>query len=93
MATAGGICTPYQISDTLPPGMIREAVKEAMAGRGWNLLKLAEESGVSYSTVHGWLADKGTGVRGPSVENVEKIMVVLGLSVRPAKPKKGGAGK
>lgn len=89
MNATDDVCTTLPASETIPPGMIRELVKAEMESRGWNLLKLSQESGVSYRAVHDWLSDKGAGIRGPSVENVERIMKVLGITAsrRKSKPK------
>lgn len=81
-------------SVTIPRRMIREAVLKKLKERDWSLRQLSQASGISYSRIHDWLAAEGVGTRGPKVENVEKILAVLGLRVcddgKSAK-KKGGA--
>lgn len=76
---------PDNGSAILSPRMIREAVKAELAKRDWTLYRLAQETGIRYSRIHDWLGDKGVGERGPSIENLEKIMAALGLRVSGGK--------
>ena len=75
----------------MPPEMIRELALKRLAQWGWSLKKLADETGISYSRIHDWLATNGKGTRGPSAQNMESIFRVLNIEVRltgSAKPRK-----
>jgi transcriptional regulator with XRE-family HTH domain len=77
-------------STTIDRRMIRDAVLKALKRKKWSLRQLSQASGVSYSRIYDWLGDKGIGTRGPKVDNVDKILAVLGLRVCGGEPKKGG---
>ena len=48
-------------------------IKELREKKGWTLMKLAQEVGVSYTTIQMW--DKG--ISSPSPDNLEKLKAVL----------------
>jgi hypothetical protein len=80
-----GVAKPVELRPGAD-GLLVNLIKQSAHSRGWNLLRLSRESGVGYRAIHDWLSDKGAGTRGPSVENVEKIMVALGLTVADVTP-------
>ena len=50
-------------------------IKELRESKGWTLMKLAQEVGVSYTTIQMW--DKG--VSEPNEENMAKLCKILGV--------------
>jgi transcriptional regulator with XRE-family HTH domain len=68
--------------------MFRERVKAELESRGWSLLRLSRESGVTYSVIQDWLSDDGKSKLGPSTVILEKILAAVGFKMPPMrKPK------
>jgi hypothetical protein len=65
-------------SDRIIGLMIREAVTAERDRRGWNNLKLSQESGVPYSRLYEWLNDPAKTIHSG---HLESLMRVLGLRV------------
>lgn len=54
--------------------MIREAVTAERERRGWNLLKLSQESGVPYSRLYDWIKKPGKTIHSEHLENLMRVL-------------------
>ena len=71
---------------TTPRNRMADRVREAFRKSGLSMKRLADQSGVHYASVHGFM----TATRDPCLSTVDRLCNVLDLEIVARRSKKGG---